>query len=166
VDINQDNLDSEQDSIDEDTGLRRGRRTRYRPLDWWRLERVEYGPGKGLAEIKKIITLPKPPVKTLGGRKRAGNGNTRKPPSSTQEKGEERVDKGKGKGKGKSREESEDIDPDVLEAARMERWNPEEGWDHDTKEKVVVWDYMKRTEESIRECSNFASDFVNLPHLC
>lgn len=69
TDINQHPSDDEGSSADE-RGLRRGKRKRYRPLDWWRLEKVEYGRGKALAEIKRIITLPKEPVQPLGAKKR------------------------------------------------------------------------------------------------
>jgi centromere protein C len=117
--------------VDDESGLRRGRRTRYRPLDWWRLERVEYGRGKELAEIKKIITLPKEPVKPLAGRKKG----SRKPIS-----------------RAKSRTAvSEEIDPEGLQEARRERWNPEEGWDKATEPDVQVKDAETGKEVLRRE---------------
>jgi centromere protein C len=131
VEINQDRDDAE-DSFDEQSGLRRGRRTRYRPLDWWRLERVEYGPGKHLAEVKKIITLPKEPPKPLGGKRRAGS---RKPAS-----------RAKSRAKSRASDDENDVDPDVLEQARMERWNPEEGWDKDTKADCSVYDTVAKMD--------------------
>src|SRR5882757_6099489 len=62
-------------------GLRRGRRFRYPPLDWWRLEKVVYGADEGQANdedddndkaitlvppIKAILRVPQEPVEPLG----------------------------------------------------------------------------------------------------
>jgi centromere protein C len=53
------------------TGLRRGKRLRYEPLEWWRCEKVVYGrrePGKKtyVPTIKEIVRIPKDPPKPLG----------------------------------------------------------------------------------------------------
>jgi centromere protein C len=54
------------------TGLRRGKRLRYEPLEWWRCEKVVYGrrdPGKVsyVPTIKEIVRIPKDLPKPLGG---------------------------------------------------------------------------------------------------
>ncbi|KAH9966569.1 Mif2/CENP-C like-domain-containing protein [Russula dissimulans] len=53
------------------TGLRRGKRVRYEPLEWWRCEKVIYGrrdPGKAsyVPMIKEIVRIPKDTPKPLG----------------------------------------------------------------------------------------------------
>ena len=81
-------------------GLRRGRRYRYPPLDWWRLEKVVYGAdpdddqgdGNGddgkqavtlVPPIKAILRVPQDPVEPLGKKhkKRRGKSVTVDPES-------------------------------------------------------------------------------------
>ncbi|WVN87138.1 uncharacterized protein L203_102314 [Cryptococcus depauperatus CBS 7841] len=51
---------------------RRSGRQHYRPLDWWRGEKVEYARGHGLAVIKEIVTIPEEPIEPLASRRRKG----------------------------------------------------------------------------------------------
>lgn len=71
-------------------GVRRSRRHRYKPLEYWRQEKVVYGrPDSGLTlvpQIKKIIRIPQEPPKPLGKtarkRKRAGSERAKSNPQS------------------------------------------------------------------------------------
>lgn len=62
-------------------GVRRSRRHRYKPLEYWRQEKVVYGrPDSGITlvpQIKEIIRIPQEPPRPLGKaarkRKRAGS---------------------------------------------------------------------------------------------
>src|SRR5882762_4046435 len=51
-------------------GLRRGKRTRYAPLEWWRCEKIVYGRRESgvsfVPTIKAIVRIPKEPPKPLG----------------------------------------------------------------------------------------------------
>lgn len=141
--INQHPSDDEASSTDEH-GLRRGRRKRYRPLEWWRLEKVEYGRGKALAEIKRIITLPKEAAQPLGAKKRGAAANKRqksKAPDSTT-------------GKRKSA------------APAGAPLNPEEGWDANTEPEGVVLDYVTKQELRRRECIGSRDNCVTKANAC
>jgi len=47
--------DNNADDDDDDSGLRRGQRKRYKPLEWWRLEKVVYGRrGSGTSLVPTI----------------------------------------------------------------------------------------------------------------
>ena len=109
-------------------GLRRGRRYRYAPLDWWRLEKVVYGAdydgdqdndkeeedGKAITlvpPIKAILRVPQDPVEPLGKKHK------------------------------KRRGKSVTVDP---ESAPF----PEAGWDKDTEAVGHVLDYP--TKEEVR----------------
>ncbi|KAF9227596.1 hypothetical protein BS17DRAFT_764046 [Gyrodon lividus] len=101
-------------------GLRRGRRHRYKPLEWWRQEKVVYGRREsGLAlvpQIKEIIRIPQEPPEPLGkvGRRKRGAGI-------------------RGKSKG-----------------RDTPFNPEEGWDDKTPTNATIIDYATQEEVSRR----------------
>jgi len=109
-------------------GLRRGRRYRYQPLEWWRLEKVVYGadhdedqddgeenegdrPITLVPPIKAIIRVPQEPVEPLGKKHK------------------------------KRRGKSVTVDP---ESAPF----PEAGWDKDTEAYGHVVDYA--TQEEVR----------------
>ena len=108
-------------------GLRRSRRYRYPPLDWWRLEKVVYGtdhtegqdneeeegdkPVALVPPIKAIIRIPQEPVEPLGKKHK------------------------------KRRAKSVTVDP---ESAQF----PEAGWDKDTEPFGHVLDYI--TKEEVR----------------
>ncbi|THH23100.1 hypothetical protein EUX98_g8078 [Antrodiella citrinella] len=117
-------------------GLRRGARTRYAPLDWWRLEKVVYGRRESgpclVPNIKEIHRIPKEEVIPLGiyGKK------ARKQSRSA---------------KSKTRSVEPELAPD---------FNPEEGWDDDTQEKGVVLDYEKGIEVEKRIA--FTAKMLNL----
>jgi len=105
-------------------GVRRGRRHRYKPLEWWRQERVVYGRRDSdlilVPQIKEIIRIPQEPVKPLGkaGKHRRGA-----------------VTRSKSNG-------------------RDTPFNPEEGWDEDTPTNATVIDYDTQQEISRRkDCS-------------
>jgi centromere protein C len=57
-------------SVDNESGLRRGTRMRYAPLEWWRNEKVIYGKREnGIALcpiVKAIVRVPKEPPRPLG----------------------------------------------------------------------------------------------------
>lgn len=96
---------------DENTdGLRRGKRTRYKPLEWWRCEKVVYGRREGgislVPTIKEIVRLPKEEPQPLGAKHRR-----KRPPRS----------------KSKTLEVEAEL---VL--------NPEEGWDDETEIEGTV----------------------------
>ncbi|KAF9646077.1 hypothetical protein BDM02DRAFT_3100458 [Thelephora ganbajun] len=112
-------------------GLRRGRRFRYPPLDWWRLEKVVYGAGYDdedhgsdddddgdddkavnlVPPIKAILRIPQDPVEPLGKKHK------------------------------KRRGKSVTVDP---ESGPF----PEAGWDRDTEAFGHVLDYT--TKEEVR----------------
>ncbi|KAL4067832.1 Mif2/CENP-C like-domain-containing protein [Scleroderma yunnanense] len=101
-------------------GVRRGRRHRYKPLEWWRQEKVVYGRRESgltlVPQIKEIIRIPKEPPTLLG---KAGK---RKRGSSV-------------RAKSKIREVASPI-------------NPEEGWDDNTPAEGIVLDFL--TQEPVR----------------
>lgn len=106
-------------------GLRRSRRYRYPPLDWWRLEKVVYGADYDedrdddkddsdtavtlVPPIKAILRVPQDPVEPLGKKHK------------------------------KRRGKSVTVDP---ESAPF----PEAGWDKDTEAFGHVLDYTTREE--------------------
>ncbi|KAH9917445.1 Mif2/CENP-C like-domain-containing protein [Fomitopsis serialis] len=105
---------------DENTdGLRRGRRLRYKPLDWWRLEKVVYGRRETgtsyVPTIKEIHRIPKEEPLPLGAKHRR-----KRPPRS----------------KSKTADEAQ--------GALV--FNPEEGWDEDTQAEALVIDYKSKED--------------------
>ncbi|TCD64256.1 hypothetical protein EIP91_004325 [Steccherinum ochraceum] len=105
-------------------GVRRGTRTRYAPLDWWRLEKVVYGRRESgpclVPNIKEIHRVPKEEVVPLGSKRRK---------------------RMKSRGKSATRSvEPEEIVP----------YNPEEGWDDDTPDRGMVIDYETELEQDKR----------------
>ncbi|KAI9571275.1 Mif2/CENP-C like-domain-containing protein [Boletus coccyginus] len=101
-------------------GVRRGQRHRYKPLEWWRQERVVYGRRDSdlilVPQIKEIIRIPQEPIKPLG---KAGK----------HRRGARTRSKSKG---------------------RDTPFNPEEGWDEDTPTNATVIDYSTQQEISRR----------------
>lgn len=97
------------------SGLRRGTRRRYAPLEWWRLEKVVYGRRDSgvtlVPTIKDIIRIPKEPPQPLGkaGRKRGGS----------------------------TRAKSKTADGGAVVTV----WNPEEGWDDETEQNGIVLEW-------------------------
>ncbi|KAI0093782.1 Mif2/CENP-C like-domain-containing protein [Irpex rosettiformis] len=126
--IHDQNIDDE----DED-GLRRGKRMRYKPLEWWRCEKVVYGRRDSgtsyVPTIKEIRRLPKEEVKPLGGKHRR-----KRPP--------------------RSKSHSVTVEPGILE-----RYNPEEGWDDDTDPMGVVLQYP--TDQEVTQRVAFTAKMVN-----
>lgn len=102
-------------------GVRRGRRHRFKPLEWWRQERVVYGRRDSevilVPQIKEVIRIPQEPTRPLG---KAGK---RKRGASV-----------RGKSKG-----------------RDTPFNPEEGWDENTPTNATVIDYDTHEEVSRRK---------------
>ena len=102
--------------------MRRGRRHRYKPLEWWRQEKVVYGRRESgltlVPQIKEIIRMPKEPPTILGkvGKRKRG---------------------GSIRAKSKMRETQT---PAPL--------NPEEGWDDETPAEGIVIDFL--TQEPVR----------------
>jgi len=99
-------------------GLRRGKRTRYAPLEWWRCEKIVYGRRESgvsfVPTIKAIVRIPKEPPKPLGVHARR---HWRKPKSNS---------------KG------------VEDAVMV--YNPEEGWDENTESFGIVRDWLTGEE--------------------
>lgn len=103
------------------TGLRRGKRLRYEPLEWWRCEKVVYGrrdSGKitYVPTIKEIVRIPKDPPKPLGAAHKTKRGTSRR--IKTEE-------------------------PSTV-------YNPEEGWDDKTHTNGTVIDWFTGNEVSRR----------------
>ena len=102
------------------TGLRRGKRLRYEPLEWWCCEKVVYGrrdPGKVsyVPTIKEIVRIPKDLPKPLSGAYKSKRRGTR---SKTEE--------------------------------TVSVVNPEDGWDDKTATNGVVIDWFTGNEVSRR----------------
>ncbi|KAJ7087547.1 Mif2/CENP-C like-domain-containing protein [Mycena belliarum] len=104
-------------------GVRRSRRVPYAPLDWWRLERVEYG-GRDpegapilCPTIKAIIRIPQEPVVPLGKHARRGI-----------------------KKRARSTPAAEKIVEKIVEVPVVPV-DPEEGWDDDTEPNALVKGY-------------------------
>ncbi len=105
------------------SGLRRGKRLRYEPLEWWRCEKVIYGrrdPGKRtyVPTIKEIVRIPKDEPKPLG----AAAHKTKR---------------------GTSRRRKTTEEPATVH-------DPEEGWDEKTPTNGVVIDWFTGNEVSRR----------------
>ncbi|KIJ69215.1 hypothetical protein HYDPIDRAFT_80510 [Hydnomerulius pinastri MD-312] len=102
-------------------GVRRGRRHRYKPLEYWRQEKVVYGRRESgltlVPQIKEIIRVPQEPSKPLGKAGKRKRGTT--------------VPRGKSKG-------------------RETSYNPEEGWDDKTETNGKVVDYVTEEEVTRR----------------
>jgi centromere protein C len=113
--------------------VQRSRRVPYPPLDWWRLEKVEYSrdPDSGgdpilCPAIKAIIRIPKEPVIPLGNHGKANKRATSAP-----------------------RGPVEKIIEKVIEVP-VEVSNPEEGWDDETEVDAIVNDFGTNTQVSRR----------------
>ncbi|EPS94770.1 hypothetical protein FOMPIDRAFT_1169346 [Fomitopsis schrenkii] len=105
---------------DENTdGLRRGRRLRYKPLEWWRCEKVVYGRRESgtsyVPTIKEIHRIPKEEPQPLGAKHRR-----KRPPRSQSKAG------------------------DDAQGALV--YNPEEGWDEDTQAEAPIIDWRSKDE--------------------
>lgn len=100
-------------------GLRRGRRLRYKPLEWWRCEKVVYGRRDSgtsyVPTIKEIHRIPKEEAQPLGAKHRR-----KRPPRS----------------------KSKTVD----DAQSALVYNPEEGWDEDTQAEAPIIDWKSKDE--------------------
>jgi centromere protein C len=109
-------------------GVRRSLRHRYKPLDWWRLEKVIYdNKSDGLVlvpHIKEIVRIPKEPTESLGKHKRK---------------------------RGTSRAKSESVKVTHEELVPQGVFNPEEGWDDKTEPHGIVIDFVSKQEVERRE---------------
>ncbi|KAJ6526231.1 Mif2/CENP-C like-domain-containing protein [Mycena vulgaris] len=117
---------AQKENRDVPEGVRRSRRVPYPPLEFWRLEKVEYG-GRDpegapilCPAIKAIIRIPKEPVVPLG-----KQGRSRKRKASTPSGNARLVEK---------------IVEKIVEVP-VDSTNPEEGWDDETVMEAVVKDY-------------------------
>ncbi|KAJ7069471.1 Mif2/CENP-C like-domain-containing protein [Mycena amicta] len=129
-------------------GVRRSKRMPIPPLEWWRLEKYEYGPreeneGSGpllVPHIRAIVRVPKEPVVPLGGakrRRRRASSSTPAPP--------------KGKGKVQIVEKIVEVHVDTA--------NPEEGWDDETDTQALVNGYPNGGEQVMRRIAFTAKMF-------
>lgn len=123
-----------QDINVDDDGVRRSQRMRYKPLEWWRLEKVVYGrrdSGQCLVPtIKEIRRLPKEEIEPLGAKHRR---------------------------KRSARSKSVTVEP-VLD------YNPEEGWDDKTESEGVVIDYETKEEITRRKCRISPNYCIRITH--
>ena len=120
--------------LDVREGVRKSVREHYKPLEWWRGEKLVYGRPRGhssnngiilVPPIREIIRIPKEPPQTLGSkRKRTG-----------------------GRGRSKSKVDDE------VEVKLVPVENPEEGWDDETDPHCAVLDYPVNEEVMRRACS-------------
>ncbi|OBZ65784.1 Centromere protein 3 [Grifola frondosa] len=104
-------------------GLRRSKRPKIRPLEWWRLEKVVYGRRQGdgkcmVPTITEIRRIPKEEPVPLGSKYKK-----KRPPRS------------------KSKTMEAESEPEQVLV-----YNPEEGWDDQTQSDGVVIDYDKGEE--------------------
>ncbi|THU87257.1 hypothetical protein K435DRAFT_730030 [Dendrothele bispora CBS 962.96] len=101
------------------SGTRRSTRKVYKPLEFWRNERVVYGrPNNGhilVPHIKEIIRIPEEPKVSLGSKRKRGRSRTLQP-----------------------------RDGSIVKVVPTS--NPEEGWDDETPEKSLVIDWKTQTE--------------------
>jgi centromere protein C len=114
-------------------GVRKSVREHYKPLEWWRGEKLVYGRPHGhtsssglvlVPPIREIIRIPKEPPQPLGTkRKRTG---------------------GRGRSKSKAEKEVQ------LKIVPVE--NPEEGWDEETDPHCTVLNYPAKEEVMRRPC--------------
>ncbi|KAF8213564.1 Mif2/CENP-C like-domain-containing protein [Mycena galopus ATCC 62051] len=103
-------------------GVRRSQRIPYAPLEFWRNEKIVYGPRepgqkRQVPHIKEIIRIPKEPPPARRGASKRKRGPSRTKNESTPEVVERVVE----------------VEVDVS--------NPELGWDDDTDPTAVVLDY-------------------------
>ncbi|KAL5532775.1 MIF2 [Sanghuangporus sanghuang] len=101
-------------------GVRRGTRARFKPLEWWRLEKFVYGrrdSGQSVVPvIKEVIRIPKEVSQSLGQKRH----------------------RSKPRSRSKTVQEVDDEDVVVF--------NPEEGWDDQTDPHGVVLDFATAQE--------------------
>ncbi|THH20901.1 hypothetical protein EW146_g546 [Bondarzewia mesenterica] len=101
-------------------GLRRGTRMRYKPLEYWRQEKVVYGRRESgvsfVPSIKAIVRIPKEPPKPLG------------------------ITGKKHRRLSGPRSKSKTVDEPVI------AYNPEEGWDEKTEPNGNVLDWATGQE--------------------
>lgn len=121
---------------DENTdGLRRGRRLRYKPLEWWRCEKVVYGRRESgtsyVPTIKEIHRIPKEEPQPLGAKHRR-----KRPPRSQSKAG------------------------DDAQGALV--YNPEEGWDEDTQAEAPIIDWRSKDEVLKRMYSVISRDTFDI----
>ncbi|KAG5337289.1 hypothetical protein C0989_009918 [Termitomyces sp. Mn162] len=107
-------------------GVRKSTREHYKPLDWWRGEKLVYGRPSGSSNghvlvppIKEIIRIPKETPEPLGKRKRSSRARSKT---------------------------AEDIHYKIIPVN-----NPEDDWDKNTEEFCVLLDYdsMEEVERRI-----------------
>ncbi|KAF9462682.1 Mif2/CENP-C like-domain-containing protein [Collybia nuda] len=111
-------------------GVRKSAREHYKPLEYWRGEKLVYGrsqsSGNGVVlvpPIREIVRIPKEQPEPLGKRKRATRGRS------------------------KSKVGDEDVEVRIVQVPKD---NPEEGWDDDTETQCVVLDFPTSEEVARR----------------
>lgn len=107
-------------------GIRRSQREHYKPLEYWRGEKLVYGrihhSGPILVpQIKEIIRIPKDVPVTLGAKRKRGTTRARS--------------------QSKALEATNDVVPLALPVV-----NPEEGWDDKTEAKCTVIHFTTKEE--------------------
>jgi centromere protein C len=108
-------------------GVRRSQREHYRPLEYWRGERLVYGRTRNsgpilVPQIKEIIRIPKEVPVPLGAKRKRSA--TARPRSHS-----------------RALEAAEDSIPPALPVV-----NPEEGWDDNTEAKCTVIHFTTKEE--------------------
>lgn len=128
-------------------GVRKSAREHYKPLEYWRGEKLVYGrsqsSGNGLVlvpPIREIVRIPREEPEPLGKRKRAPT-----------------------RGRSKSKVAEEEVEVRIVHVPKE---NPEEGWDDDTETQCVVLDFPTAEEVARRTlCPCFTSPSVLLTPL-
>ena len=107
-------------------GVRRSQREHYRPLEYWRGEKLVYGRTNSHAspilvpQIKEIIRIPKEASVPLGTKRKRG---------SVRARSQSKV------------EAQQDVIPPALPVV-----DPEEGWDDNTESKCTVIHFTTKEE--------------------
>lgn len=109
-------------------GVRKSAREHYKPLEWWRGEKLVYGRTRGqsatnglvlVPPIREIVRIPKEEPMPLGAKRKRG---------------------ARGRSKSKAADDAE------VKYVEMPETNPEEGWDDETDPQCVVLDFPSREE--------------------
>ena len=103
-------------------GVRRSKREHYKPLEYWRGEKLVYGKTSHsspilVPQIKEIIRIPKEASVPLGTKRKRG---------STRARSQSKVE--------------------VVEGIIPPPIDPEQGWDDDTEAKCTVIHYTSKAE--------------------
>lgn len=140
------------DEDEDDADRRYPRRRRVAPLEYWRGEKFVYGRRQSGAAavpiIKEVLRMPPAEVQRLGSTAARGRSVSKKPIKKKGKKKDDSDEDSDEEGGSKRRRKSKyrDQSPEVPE---------ETGWDKETSEHGVVWDYVKKQEVERRALFGF-----------